>query len=66
MEYSSDAFHSDNEEEEQKSVVPSYEQVEALCLSQETGEFEREQLHLQAVARAAEAGQFDEEELKAV
>ena len=60
-----DEFHSDDEEEEQ-SVIPNYAPVEELCKSRETGAYEREQLHKQAVARAAEAGRFNDKELKVV
>ena len=55
----------DEEEEEDKGAV-SYEEVEALCQVNGTGEVEKQGFHRQAAARAAEAGQLTEGELQAL
>jgi hypothetical protein len=59
-----DGLYSDDEADEDKGAV-SYDEVEALCKVQDTGEDERQFFHMQAVERAAVTGQLCEGELQA-
>ena len=60
-----DGLYSDDAEEEEGTGAVSYAEVEALCQVQDTGEFEKQSFHPQAVARAANTGQLTEGELQA-
>ena len=67
MEVSSDdGFYSEDEEEEEEKVVLSYEQVEGLCETRNTGEDERQECHRQAALKAAEQGLLNERALQAL
>ena len=61
-----DGFYSDDDEDEEDKGAVSYEQVEALCKVQDTGEDEKQIFHRQDVLKAAEMGQLKEKELQAL